>query len=167
MHQVEHAGKWHEIISRSGLNLYAYVAKEQSLHGAEHFLRTTWDNDLYRWVPTKKRVIYSYGENPEVISIWIEDYDALGWFGCGKWDLELLATPSCLPVTTMARWRSINIPANNLEARRVVNGDEIRSQNPKIFREAGFKLTPVGLFCCFLSSLLVHYLFHLYVSKEK
>jgi hypothetical protein len=105
-HQVEHAGRWLQILSQSGIDLHKYVTEEQNLHRREHFLETSWDEELWRWIPTRRRVAYHFGDTPDQIDIWLEDYDALSWFRCGRFDLDIFLV--CTPSEGCARWQRIN-----------------------------------------------------------
>src|ERR1700733_5644039 len=63
--------------------------------------------------PTKQRVIYRYGEISNQLDIWLEDYNALSWFGVGKYDLEIFQV---LSVSQSAlRWREINAKKDQFE----------------------------------------------------
>ncbi|TVY28427.1 hypothetical protein LHYA1_G002859 [Lachnellula hyalina] len=88
-HSVDHATKWPQALSESGVVLYEYSREEQRLHAPEHYLNSTWDGELWRWIPTKRRVIYKYGNTVSEVAIWLEDYDALSWFQCWRHDLKI------------------------------------------------------------------------------
>ncbi|KAE9371015.1 hypothetical protein N431DRAFT_376376, partial [Stipitochalara longipes BDJ] len=105
-HQVEHAGKWLQILSQSGIDLHKYATEEQRLHHPEHILEMRWDEELWRWIDIKCRVVYQFGETPDQLNIWLEDYDALNWFGNGKFDLEMFLL--CTVSESKARWQRIN-----------------------------------------------------------
>jgi hypothetical protein len=162
---ISNARKWLQVVAQSGLDVLEYAKKEQSLHGSEHCLVGTWDHDLYRWLPTKNLVMYSYGEQPEDLIIWVEPYDALGWFGCGKWDLELLATPSCGSVATMTRWRTLNDPilVSPVKSASIEDGLlQKQDENPK---DPGIKITCERIAVFFILSLAFHYFVHFYISR--
>ncbi|EHK99123.1 hypothetical protein M7I_4955 [Glarea lozoyensis 74030] len=144
-HGISHARKWLQIVAQSGMSVREYALKEQSLHGLEHCLIGTWDHDLYRWLPVKHKVLYAYGEEPDEVVIWVEPYDALGWFGCGKWDLVLLAAPFCGSEATMSRWRIENTAIEELESGEAIEGDGIFDQRQKVRKETGLKITKVGM----------------------
>jgi hypothetical protein len=163
-HGVSHARKWLKIVAQSGLNVLEYAKKEQSLHGSEHCLIGTWDHDLYRWLPTKNRVMYSFGERPDDLFIWVEPYDALGWFGCGKWDLELLATPGCGSVATMSRWRALNDPVEASSATSEIVEHGSVEKHKGISKKAGYKVTDKRVVGLFILSLVFHYLLYCYTA---
>jgi hypothetical protein len=109
-HQVDHARKWLQVLSKSGVDLHKYALEEQKLHHPEHFLRATWDDKLWRWIPTKRRVMYRFGDTSDQLDIWLDDYDALSWFNNGKFDLDIFLVYSISE--SEARWESINAVDN-------------------------------------------------------
>ena len=113
MHQVDHARKWLQIVEMAGINLHEYADREKELHDHEHYLNSTWDDELWSWIPTKKRVSYKYGQDPKQLKIWLEDYDALGWFRCGQYDLDIFQLST--PAERVLRWKNINAPTECLE----------------------------------------------------
>jgi hypothetical protein len=105
-HQVEHARKWLQILSKSGIDLHKYAAEEQLLHHPEHILEMSWDEELWRWIDIKRRIVYHFGETSDELQIWLEDYDALNWFGNGRFDLDVFLL--CTAAESSARWQMIN-----------------------------------------------------------
>jgi hypothetical protein len=105
-HQVEHARKWLDVLKETGINLHKYAKEEQRLHAPEHLLRVTWDEQLFKWIPTKRKVIYKYGEACDQLEIWLEDYDALGWFRGGRYDLDIFQVISSSD--SVQRWKELN-----------------------------------------------------------
>jgi hypothetical protein len=164
-HGIGHARKWLQIVAQSGVNMREYALEEQTLHGPEHCLFGTWDHDLYRWLPVKQKVMYSYGEEPDDVVIWVEPYDALGWFGCGKWDLELLANPFCGSAATMSRWRIENTPMEELQPEDEMADDGLLDGEKERPKDTGFKISNVGLVGFLTFYLLSIYLLYLYMSR--
>ncbi|RFU33075.1 hypothetical protein B7463_g3303, partial [Scytalidium lignicola] len=93
-YQVEDARGWLQVLCQSGIDLGKYADEEQRIHGHEQYLKSTWDEDLWRWIPTKRRVVYKYGQSSDQLRIWIDDFDALSWFRCGRFDLDIFETCS-------------------------------------------------------------------------
>ncbi|KAH8585381.1 hypothetical protein B0O99DRAFT_488907, partial [Bisporella sp. PMI_857] len=90
-HNVDHAREFIAVLEHCGVDLHAYARKELEIHSGQHFILSTWNNHLWRWVPTKRRVVYKYGKDADQLQIWLEDYDALSWFCCGRFDLEIFS----------------------------------------------------------------------------
>jgi hypothetical protein len=153
-HQVEHAGKWLRILSQSGFDLHKYAIEEQNLHQPEHFLETSWDAELWRWIPTKRRVVYHFGQAPDQLSIWLEDYDALSWFGIGRFDLEIFLV--CTQSESQARWKRINDDDN-----RVVFIEP--ESSPSLITS----LLCAGWFQFLLWSLVLNYTFHVFLVDNR
>lgn len=105
-YQVDNARQWIQVVLKSGLDVHKYASEEQKIHGYEQYLQATWDEELWRWIPTKRRVMYQYGQSPDQIEIWIEDFDALSWFHCGRFDLDIFQV--CSPAASLLRWRQMN-----------------------------------------------------------
>ena len=105
-HQVEHAGKWLQALAESGINLHEYAMEEQRLHQPEHLLKACWDEELWKWIPVKSRVVYKFGDTPNLLDIWLEDYDALSWFHSGRYDLDIFQF--CSPSESAVRWNKLN-----------------------------------------------------------
>ncbi|KAG4434123.1 hypothetical protein IFR05_010403 [Cadophora sp. M221] len=104
--EIDHASKWLKVLKEAGINLHKYADEEQSLHGNEHFLKRTWDDEIWKWIPTKKRVVYRYGEETDELEIWVEDFDALSWFRHGRHDLDIFGLMT--PRESLVRWRDLN-----------------------------------------------------------
>lgn len=103
---VEHAGKWLQMLSQAGIDLHKYATEENNSHQPEHILGASWDEELWRWIPVKHRVVYHFGDTPDQLQIWLDDYDALSWFRNGRFDLDIFLV--CTPLETQARWKQIN-----------------------------------------------------------
>jgi hypothetical protein len=87
LHQIDHARKWPEVLTLAGIDLHKYAMAECNSHQPQHLLKATWDEELWKRIPAKRRVIYRYGKTSNQLDIWLEDYDAIGWFGVGRYDL--------------------------------------------------------------------------------
>lgn len=109
-YEIDHASKWLKVLKEAGINLHKYADEEQSLHGNEHFLKLTWDNEIWKWIPTKKRVMYKYGNGNDELEVWVEDFDALSWFRHGRYDLDIFSLIS--PRESLGRWRDLNAKDN-------------------------------------------------------
>lgn len=163
-HQVEHAGKWLQTLSQSGIDLHKYAIEEQRLHYPEHFLESAWDEKLWRWIPTKRRVVYQFGDTPDHLDIWLEDYDALSWFSHGQFDLDIFLV--CSPVESEARWKKINDVDNIIE---LDDEEELQSllrlsaSNPLGFPSL-FSARWVQLL---VLSLVLNYLFHIMLAGSQ
>jgi hypothetical protein len=105
-YQVENARGWIQVLLKSGIDLHKYAKEEERIHGHEHYLNSTWDEDLWKWIPTKQRVMYEYGKSPDQLLIWIEDFDALNWFQCGRFDLDIFQ--ACSSTESLQRWKKMN-----------------------------------------------------------
>lgn len=163
-HQVDHAGKWLQTLSQSGIDLHKYAIEEQKLHYPEHLLKVTWDEKLWRWVPTKRRVVYRFGENPDQLDIWLEDYDALSWFSNGKFDLDIFLL--CSSVESEARWQKINEVDSIIELdEQDVSQAQHRTQAsnylgfPAVFSAHWIQLLAL--------SLVLNYFFHIMLTGSK
>ncbi|CAG8961500.1 hypothetical protein HYFRA_00013850 [Hymenoscyphus fraxineus] len=162
---IHHASKWVSVVAKSGLDLHEYARKEQELHSSGHFLNTAWDDDLRKWVPTNFRVVFQYGSESTDLMIWIEDYDALGWFGGGKWDMAIFLDYT--PMATLQRWMEINSRAESqhlepIECDVVVPGLPNVSVKKSVWYSLYYQSRWVHVLAL---SLLVHYIFHLYIHK--
>jgi hypothetical protein len=162
-HQVEHAGKWLHILSQTGIDLHKYATEEQNLHRPEHLLEMSWDEELWRWIDVKRRVVYQFGDTSDQLNIWLEDYDALNWFGNGRFDLEIFLL--CTPLESQARWQRINEVDD-----MVLFSEQVASQ-ALLYHESA----KVSVFQSFLSahwfrllvlSLAFHYLFHIFLVSS-
>lgn len=112
-HKVEHAAQWLKTLWDGGINLHEYAKEEQNFHHPEHLLKTTWDEELWKWIPTKRRVVYKYGQSAHELEIWLEDYDALNWFHCGRYDLEIFQV--CSLSESAVRWKKLNAREDLME----------------------------------------------------
>lgn len=153
-HQVEHTGKWLHILSQSGLDLPKYAIEEQNIHQPEHFLETSWDAVLWRWVPAKRRVAYQFGQTPDQLTIWLEGYDALSWFSTGRFDLEVFLV--CTQSESRARWIRINHDDNRV---LFVEPESSPSLSTSLFCTKWFQLL--------LLSLVLHYTFHMFLVGNR
>jgi hypothetical protein len=162
-HNVEQAGKWLQTLSESGIDLHDYALEEQKLHHPEHFLKAKWDEELWKWIPVKRRVVYKFGETPSLLEIWLEDYDALNWFHSGRFDLEIFEI--CSRSESALRWEKINARDDLLE---LPVGNEV-SQIGQARKRAGFLALHSlisGRWFQFLVTLAAYHLFLiLFVSK--
>jgi hypothetical protein len=117
-------------------------------------LETSWDAELWRWIPTKRRVVYHFGQAPDQLSIWLEDYDALSWFGIGRFDLEIFLV--CTQSESQARWKRINDDDN-----RVVFIEP--ESSPSLITS----LLCAGWFQFLLWSLVLNYTFHVFLVDNR
>lgn len=160
-HSVDHARKWVQVLKESNINLHDYAAEEQRLHEPEHFLRSTWDEELWRWIPTKRRLVYNYGNSSQELEIWLEDYDALSWFHSGRYDMEIFDI--CTPSESIARWKELNAYDDLLERHEgeplVVDSMPAKLSCPMILH----RVLQSRWFQFLVISLLLNYLFHLYL----
>ncbi|KAH8807687.1 hypothetical protein F5884DRAFT_731605 [Xylogone sp. PMI_703] len=155
-HQVDHAAKWLQILSQNGIDLHEYARQEQRLHSDGHYIMVAWDQELFKWIPTKQRVLFEYGETPNDLKIWIEDYDALSWFWCGKYDLDIFDV--CSVPQSIQRWKEINSrnEREDIDVEENMIGSTSSNQAEQksllsIFLKPGWLL---------IISLLVNYVFH-------
>ncbi|TVY69025.1 hypothetical protein LSUE1_G009734 [Lachnellula suecica] len=107
-HSIDNARKWLQGLKETGINLQKYADEEQRLHLPEHFLKATWDEELWKWIPTKRRVVYKYGATSEDLEIWLDDYDALCWFHCGRFDWDIFQV--CSAFESTLRWTELDSP---------------------------------------------------------
>jgi len=160
-HCIDHARHWLEVLREVGLDLHKYADEEQRLHSPEQYLRNIWDDELWRWIPSKKRVVYRYGSNSSDLEIWLEDYDALTWFHCGRYDLEIFQI--CSAMDSKSRWIELNsrdIVSNDTEEEEDIAVD--RTQKFSLRREI-YNRIQSRWFSIFMFSLVLNYLFHLYL----
>jgi hypothetical protein len=157
LRQVDNAGKWLRVLSMAGIDLHKYAATERAIHGSEHLLKVSWDKELWKWIPVRRRVAYRHGESPNELEIWLEDYDALSWFGYGRHDLEIFQV---LSASQSLRWREINSRSDQFEP----DGEnEVRAIaiTPKQSLPSAFR----GNWLLYLSiSLAINYFFHMYLK---
>jgi hypothetical protein len=155
-HQVEHAGRWLQVVSQSGIDLHKYAIQEQNLHQPEHFLEASWDEELWRWLPTRQRVAYHFGDTPDQIYIWLEDYDALSWFRYGRFDLDIFLV--CSPSESQARWQRIN------DVDKMVVLPEQSASQPILSNDlARVSVLSARWFQLLILSLVLHYSFHIFL----
>jgi hypothetical protein len=162
-HHVEHAGKWLEVLSQSGIDLQKYITEEQKIHCPEHLLKASWDEELWQWIPIRQRVMYTYNESLSKIEIWLEDYDALSWFHHGKFDLDIFQV--CSPSESFLRWKKINaeedMPMPNTETHSQLN--QIGTSR----RIRGIVVVMNSLcFRILIVSLVMHFLVHILLMRR-
>jgi len=163
-HQVEHAGKWLQILSQNGLDLHKYATEEQRLHRPEHLVETSWDEELWRSrVPTKRRVVYHFGDTSDQLDIWLEDYDALNWFRNGRFDLDIFLV--CTPSESQNRWQRINAVDHI-----VILSEQVASQSLLSVESAEVSIFYSVIFARWfqflVSSLVFHYYFHIFLARD-
>lgn len=163
-YQVDHASKWLSVLKQCGVDLRTYAEEENSLHGGQHYLKATWDEELWRWIPTKRRVVYCYGVMSDELEIWVEDFDALSWFRCGRYDLDIFEVMP--PPQTFTRWEDMN-SGNDYVAEELcqevhnellVTGSQTLSFFRSLYTARWFRLLVV--------SLVSNYLLHLFLSRR-
>ena len=161
---VEHAGKWLHTLSQSGIELHQYAIEEQKLHHPEHLLMTSWDEELWKWIPTRRRVVYNFGEKSDQLDIWLEDYDALSWFQSRRFDLENFQV--CSPSESDIRWKKLNMRDDLLEFAVGNKVSEIgHAENSTRF--SGLHSLVSARWFPFLATLAAYYLFRiLFISKQ-
>ncbi|TVY87209.1 hypothetical protein LAWI1_G008024 [Lachnellula willkommii] len=159
-HSVDHATKWLQALGESGVDLHEYAREELRLHSPDHYLKSTWDDELWRWIPTRRRVIYKYGNTTSELAIWLEDYDALSWFQCGRHDLEIFGVLTA--PESLQRWKEINARDDLLELDK---GEAVNPIKPGHIsrRMIIYSLLQTRSFQFLVISLLLNYLFHLYL----
>lgn len=160
-YQVDTAGRWIEVILKSGIDLYQYANEEQRIHGHEQYLTSTWDEELWRWIPTKRRVVYQYGQSLNQIEIWVEDYDALSWFRCGRYDLDIFQV--CSPAESLLRWQQMN---DHDDIPTITAGGHL-SVSSSVPEPAQHRLPPciqARLFYFLCLSLILNYVLHLLMT---
>lgn len=162
-HQVDHARKWLQILSQSGIDLHKYAIEEQKLHHPEHLLRAMWDGELWRWIPTKRRIIYQFGDTSDQLDIWLEDYDALSWFHNGRFDLDIFIV--CSSSESQVRWERMNAVDDTIDLdEQVVSQSQLCNTSSRftmaqlIFRAHWSKLL--------LLSLVLNYFFHVILVNK-
>jgi hypothetical protein len=160
-HSVDHARKWLQVLKESGVDLHEYAAEEQRLHTPEHYLKRTWDEELRKWIPTKRRVLYRYGNTSSELEISLEDYDALSWFQCGRHDLEIFDL--CAPLESILRWKELNARDDLLD----LDKGEMLAGPSKLEnlsrRMIIYRLLQTRWFQFLVISLLLNYMFHVYL----
>lgn len=159
--QIDNAYKWLQVIAQSGLDLHQYAKTEQRLHGYEQYLLVCWDEELWKWTPTKQRVGYEYGNTTAELEIWLEDFDALSWFRCGRYDLEIFEAAS--PAESLRRWKGLDVQgSSNLDCTKDIdNAVEIQAlERTKLLRYMDSVLQ-AQWFRILVVSLFFHYAFHL------
>ncbi|KAF4633854.1 hypothetical protein G7Y89_g4265 [Cudoniella acicularis] len=169
-HGVDHARVFLDVLRRCDGNLQAYARKEQEMHSGEHLIYTSWDNDLWRWIPTKRRVVYEYGESADQLQIWLEDYDALSWFHCGRFDLEIFLVTK--PAQSALRWE--NICKRDDKEFLLPSPATMTGSEKSVERVKKWKWTIKGLMSLtnhwmgfLMLTLVVNYGFHLYLKFLK
>jgi hypothetical protein len=120
--------------------------------------KNSWDTTLRKWIPTKSRVVYKFGTTPDQVEIWLEDFDALGWFGCGRYDLDIFLV--CTTAQSLLRWKQINENYRVKSDLEDVIGDEHQAIASST-RTFAWALWSKVLFV----SLFVHYVFHLFFMR--
>lgn len=163
-HDVDHARKWLQVVAQSGVDLHAYAKQEQDLHDGQQYLRESWDEELWRWIPTKRRVVYGYGKSSSELEIWVEDFDALGWFRGGRWDLDIFGV--CSPVQSLRRWRELNKRDDSFET-----GTEVTISTPEKVEEhqrhkVVYDLLRSRWLHLLFVSLSLNYVFHLFLVRH-
>jgi hypothetical protein len=161
VHQVEHAGKWLKLLSRSGLDLYKYATEEQNLHYPEHLVETSWDEELRRWIPTKQRVVYHFGDTSDQLSIWLEDYDALNWFRNGRFDLDIFLV--CTPSESQTRWQIINAMNRIVGLNKEGDFKSLPTTESAKLLSILHSVLCARWFQLLILSLVFHYLFHIFL----
>ncbi|KAG4411850.1 hypothetical protein IFR04_015013 [Cadophora malorum] len=163
-YHIDHATRWLKVLKESGINLHRYADQEQSIHGGDHFLKVTWDEELWKWIPTKQQVMYKYGDNADDLSIWIDDFDALSWFHQGRYDLDIFNI--ILPQQSFDRWQELDAKddfslENVIEGEMEENAQQLRSTAESEASANPYELRPRQLFCILLIFLLLNILVHI------
>ena len=160
-HSVDHATKWLQVLKESGIDLHDYAREEERIHAPEHYLKSTWDEELWKWIPTKRRVVYRCGKTSSELEIWLEDYDALSWFQCGRYDLEIFEVFA--PFESVLRWKELNARDDLLDLDKgeaLANPIEPENLSRRMIFQ---RLLQTRWFQFLVSSLLLNYLFHVYL----
>ncbi len=160
-YQVEDASKWLAVLRECGIDLRKYAEIEQNLHGGSHYLKATWDEELWRWIPTKRRVVYYYGVDSDDLEICTEDYDALSWFRCGRYDLDIFEVVP--PLQAAIRWEELNSendsateePLRETHDEKLLTGGQTSSSSRSMYTTGRFQFLVV--------LLVLHYLLHLFL----
>jgi hypothetical protein len=159
--QAQDASQWLEVIKQTGIDVQKYAKEEQDIHGSEHLLKQIWDEELWRRIPTKRRVVYKYGSDFDDVEIGTEDYDALNWFRSGRHDLEIFDL--CSPSESFIRWKLINASYDYIELLE----DEKSALAIEASPRTAFNTIPLRIWFQFLVTLLAtNYVFHLYLSRK-
>jgi hypothetical protein len=161
-HEVDNASKWLQVLLLAGIDLHKYANTERKFHGAEHLLKVAWDRELRKWIPIRRRVVYRYGETSNELEIWLEDYDALSWFGFGRHDTEIFEVMSVSD--SRLRWTEINSKSDQFEPED--DEDEGRTitntRNPLLL--GAFRRN----WLLYLAmSLAINYFFHVYLKDQE
>ena len=163
VNRVESAGKWLQALLESGADLHEYAKEEQRIHHPEHFLRRSWDEELRKWIPTKRRVVYMFGESSDVLDIWLEDYDALSWFHSGRYDLDIFQF--CSPSESAVRWKNLNVRVDLVELSVGPGGSQVGQAGKRITLSTLYNLISARWFQ-FVIMLATNYLFHILVLRK-
>ncbi|KAI9740789.1 MAG: hypothetical protein M1818_004755 [Claussenomyces sp. TS43310] len=161
-HRVDHATKWLQVSSLTGVNLHEYARTEIDSHKPEHLLQASWDDDVWKWVPIKRRKVYRFGPAPDELEIWIEDYDALSWFKGGKYDLDLSQVLSSSESST--RWKRTNAHQDGFEPEVVETEVRIFTESFKTILASKFNVIREKWLIFLIATLRLNYLFHLYLG---
>jgi hypothetical protein len=89
----------------------------------------SWDEELWRWIDGKRQIVYHFGETSAELQIWLEDYDALNWFGNGRFDLDAFLL--CTAAEIAARWQMINEVDNMAYSTKTENPNLFSVINPQ------------------------------------
>jgi hypothetical protein len=160
---IDHARNWLEVLKDAGLDLHKYADQERHLHNPEHYSRSTWDDELWKWIPSKRRVVYKYGTSPTELDIWLEDYDALGWFHCGRYDLDVFQFSST--IESKLRWIELNARDNagdEVEEWKELQEHHQAPASPP--RRAIVNLLQSRWFQFLILSFLLNYFLHMYLN---
>ena len=159
---IDNAGKWLQVLLLAGIDLHKYANTEREFHGAEHLLKVAWDEELRKWIPIRRRVVYRYGEASNELEIWLEDYDALSWFGFGRYDMEIFKVMS--NSQSLRRWTEINSKSDQFESEDNWNEGQTLSDASKPLRHGIFP----GKWPLYIAiSLAIHYIFHVYLRDKE
>lgn len=159
-HQVENANSWLRVLLQSGVDLHKYADEELSVHGYDQYMRSTWDEELQKWT----QIVYRYGNTPEELQILVEDFDALSWFHCGRFDLEIFQF--CAPDECSRRWKEIN-------TRNVLltlgESESLLQSKPTILQDFQARVNSIlsaRWFQLLCISFVLNYYLHLMLVKE-
>lgn len=166
--QVEHAQKWLEVLAKSGVDLHEYAKEELKIHGNEQYLLVSWDEEIWKWTPTNRRVAYSFGETSKDLEIWVEDFDALSWFHCGRHDLDIFQF--CTPAESLFRWKLLDARRNDalaLAQKEIDSSSAVGSSKILFSWRHVEAVLQTRWFQMTVFSLLLNYAFHLIHTRRQ
>jgi hypothetical protein len=132
--------------------------EEQNLHQPEHLLERSWDEELRKWIPTKQPVVYHFGNTPDQLQIWLDDYDALSCFRNGRYYLDIFSV--CTASESQSRWQRINEVDNKLPVNEQDSTELLLVDKPGGNTSPFQAVLSARWLQLLVLSLMVHYLFY-------